>query len=168
MLKVIFKDQSEKEATHVSENGMSGKLDGENYKWDIVQIAEREWSVIDEKGHSFQITLISEETGRYHLKIDGESIEVSTQSEFDLLLKKLGISAGGNKKASDVKAPMPGLVLDVLVNEGDSVVEGDVLLVLEAMKMENVIKSTVTTTIKSIAVNKGETIDKGEVMITFE
>ena len=63
---------------------------------------------------------------------------------------------------------MPGLVLKVLVSEGQEVAEGDVIVILEAMKMENVIKSPTGARVKSIRVNKGDTIDKGEVMVTFD
>ncbi len=169
MLKAIFKDQSELEVSEVSESGCSGFVGGKRYEWDVLKTGENQWSIIDENGDSFQIVLdsCSEEEKSYMLKVDGTMVEVKAQSEFDLLLKELGISAGGVKKLKEIKAPMPGLVLDVQVQEGDVVKEGDIVLVLEAMKMENVIKATAEAEVKSIKVKKGDTIDKGSVMVTF-
>ena len=73
-----------------------------------------------------------------------------------------------NNKVSDLKAPMPGLVLEVSVEGGQQVSKGDGLLILEAMKMENVIKSPTDGVIKSISVNKGETVEKNQLILNFE
>lgn len=169
-MKAIFKDNSEKVFNKVSENGLSGKLDGTDFNWDVVQVSDKKWSVIDENGNSFTVVLENEDrsTKSYDLKINGQFISVNAETKFDHLLKELGISAGGAKKLKEIKAPMPGLVLDVQVKEGDEVKEGDIVVILEAMKMENVIKSTGDATVKAIRVSKSDTIDKGEIMITFE
>lgn len=169
MIKAIFKDSSEKVLTGISASGTEGILDGNSYKWDILQVSKNNWSVIDENGESFHVVLenYSIDKNSYVLKIDGDEIEVKAQSEFDLLLKELGISSGGTKKLKEIKAPMPGLVLDVPVKEGDTVKEGDIVVILEAMKMENVIKATGDAQVKNIKVSNGDTIDKGSVMITF-
>ena len=73
-----------------------------------------------------------------------------------------------NQKESELKAPMPGKVLDIMVTAGGSVVKGDGVLVLEAMKMENVIKSPADGVIKRIAVVKNQAVEKNEVLIEFE
>jgi biotin carboxyl carrier protein len=63
---------------------------------------------------------------------------------------------------------MPGMVLDVKVTEGDAVKKGDALLVLEAMKMENIIRSTGAGVVKKIHVKKGVAVEKSQVLIRFE
>lgn len=73
-------------------------------------------------------------------------------------------SAGGTA----VEAPMPGSVLEVRVSVGDSVSEGDVLMILEAMKMENEITSPASGVVKSIDVSVGSTVNTGEAMIFIE
>ena len=70
--------------------------------------------------------------------------------------------------AEDLKAPMPGLVLDVKVSPGDSVTTSDVVLVLEAMKMENNIKAPAEGVVKSIEIEKGQAVEKNQVLVTFE
>jgi biotin carboxyl carrier protein len=86
----------------------------------------------------------------------------------DELLKSMGLENALVPKISEVKAPMPGLVLDVLVSVGQTVEMGDKILVLEAMKMENAIKSPTAGTIASIHVTKGQAVDKNYVLIRFE
>lgn len=71
--------------------------------------------------------------------------------------------AGANK----VEAPMPGLVLDIKVKEGDPVKAGDVVVILEAMKMENEIVSPVDGTVASIPVSKGNNVVAGDLLISL-
>lgn len=71
--------------------------------------------------------------------------------------------AGG----SAVEAPMPGTILNVNVSEGDSIASGDVLLILEAMKMENEIKSEVSGTVKTVNINEGDAVETGEALIVI-
>jgi hypothetical protein len=86
----------------------------------------------------------------------------------DELLKSMGLENAMVAKISEVKAPMPGLVLDVLVTVGQTVEMGEKILTLEAMKMENAIKSPTAGTIASIHVSKGQAVDKNFVLIRFE
>jgi glutaconyl-CoA/methylmalonyl-CoA decarboxylase subunit gamma len=74
--------------------------------------------------------------------------------------------AAGNE--SSVSAPMPGSVLDVKVKVGDKINEGDVLLILEAMKMENEVTAPTSGAIKSINVAVGSTVNTGDTMIVIE
>ena len=72
-------------------------------------------------------------------------------------------AAAGEK----VAAPMPGTIVSVNVSDGQSVKAGDVLVVLEAMKMENEIKAPSDGTITSVAVSKGESVDTGATLVTI-
>ena len=72
-----------------------------------------------------------------------------------------------SKKISDLKAPMPGLVVEVAVVDGQEVSKGDRLVVLEAMKMENILKAPADAIIKKVNVKKGSTVEKNEMLILF-
>ena len=72
-------------------------------------------------------------------------------------------AAGGVK----VEAPMPGNILDVRVAAGEAVQAGDVLVILEAMKMENEIVAPQNGTVASIAVNKGDVVNAGDMLVTM-
>jgi len=101
------------------------------------------------------------------IKVNGNSYVLNIKDPFDQLLKQLGLDNLAVNKILQVKAPMPGLVLNVLATEGDEVKKGDNLLVLEAMKMENMIKSPTDGCIKKIAVKQGDKVEKNELLISF-
>ncbi|MEN0003987.1 MAG: biotin/lipoyl-containing protein [Bacteroidota bacterium] len=102
------------------------------------------------------------------LLINGKKYSVTIQDEYDLLVQRLGLSATSVQAVKSIKAPMPGLVLDIQVQAGDTVQKDDSLLILEAMKMENVIKSPGEGVIKSIEVGQGQAVEKNQVLIELE
>ncbi|MDW5288573.1 acetyl-CoA carboxylase biotin carboxyl carrier protein subunit [Formosa sp. PL04] len=104
----------------------------------------------------------------YTVKINNTLYQVNIENDLDELIKKMGFEIGASKKIDAIKAPMPGLILDITVNVGDSIKIDDPLLILEAMKMENSIVSPRDGIIKSIAIKKGITVDKGDLLIEFE
>lgn len=118
---------------------------------------------------SFNVELIAIDNAKKELKIkvNGSSYDVNISTELDLLLHKLGMDSSSANKVHQVKAPMPGLVLSILVQEGQEIKKGENLLVLEAMKMENIIKSPSDGTIKKIEVRQGDKIEKNTVLIKF-
>ncbi|HEX3386534.1 MAG TPA: acetyl-CoA carboxylase biotin carboxyl carrier protein subunit, partial [Mucilaginibacter sp.] len=89
------------------------------------------------------------------------------KDQYDILLDQLGMSSLNSAHISEVKAPMPGLVLKISVKVGDVVKKGDNLFVLEAMKMENIIKSPADVTIRTIRIKPGDKVEKGQVLIGF-
>ena len=93
---------------------------------------------------------------------------VQYKNNLDLTLDKMGIKRSFDAINTDVKAPMPGKVLQVLVNSGDQVKKGDPLLILEAMKMENVLKSDSDCTIKEVNVSALENVEKNQLLIELD
>jgi biotin carboxyl carrier protein len=102
------------------------------------------------------------------VELDGRMFQVRLEDEYDQLVDKLGLKNVSRHQAKDVRAPMPGLVLKILVTEGQSVVPGDPLLILEAMKMENVIKADAEGTIRSLQATEGQAVDKGQLLIEMQ
>ena len=72
------------------------------------------------------------------------------------------------KKVNDIKAPMPGMVLQVMVENGQKIKKGDAIVVLEAMKMENILKSPADGIIRKIHVIMGDKVEKNQVMVILE
>jgi biotin carboxyl carrier protein len=105
---------------------------------------------------------------KYTVKINNNAYEVEIKNALDQQIEDLGFEIGGSKKVNEIKAPMPGLILEINVNEGQEVKEDDPLLILEAMKMENVINSPCDGIVKTVSVNQGETVDKDSLLIEFE
>lgn len=137
------------------------------------------------------IDLVEEKPGQYHLlvggtsyraelrsadwekrvlviRINGHNYQLRLEDEYDQLIDQLGLKSSGPLLVKDIKAPMPGLVLKIEVSAGQNVEEGDLLLVLEAMKMENVIKATAAGTVKALHAEAGAAVEKGQLLIEME
>jgi len=153
------------------EEGKDGMvyLNGRALKPDIIMVREGLFHVIhDGKSTMAEVTGISREEKTVTVRIRGTEYSVKVENKFDLLLKEMGIDFSHNKKISDLRAPMPGLVSDVAVMEGQSLQKGDKIVVLEAMKMENILKAPETVIVKKVHILKGQTVEKNEVLVTFE
>ena len=121
-------------------------------------------------GQSLNIEAIEgpDESGAMTVKVGGVLREVIVFDERALLLDKMGMNTGDSGADSRLCAPMPGKVLSVLVEAGQDVKVGDSLLILEAMKMENVIKSAVDGTIEDVNAKAGLAVEKGELLVAFK
>jgi biotin carboxyl carrier protein len=147
----------------------SGLFNEDSFDWDVIKIKDNSYSVIkDNKSYSVEVLSVKPEEKSFFIKVDGIKYQMNTKDKYDELLQSLGMDTMASKKVADLKAPMPGLVLDISVEVGQEVFVGDTLLILEAMKMENVIKSPTDGVIKSISVNKTETVEKNQLILNFE
>lgn len=102
------------------------------------------------------------------LEIEGHSYAVQIRDELDQLLDTMGYSADAEHHIKHIKAPMPGLVLDVYAAEGQHLKAGDKLLVLVAMKMENSILLPADAAVKHVAVTAGQAVEKGQLLVELE
>jgi biotin carboxyl carrier protein len=118
--------------------------------------------------YAVEIVNIDEIHKKVVLKVNSVTHELKIEDELDLMLKQLGIQRGIAVKMNELKAPMPGLVLNILVNEGQEIKKGDALLILEAMKMENSIKAIADGKVKKIICKSGKAVEKNEILIVFE
>lgn len=144
-------------------------INGKEVTLDISVLSDTDRSVIwDRASHEVNLLGIDHDNKTVTLLINGKEKTVQLKSDLDVRLEQMGLSVGASKKMKNIKAPMPGLVLDVLVKPGQAIREGDNIVVLEAMKMENVLKATGEAVVKSIEVNKGQAIEKNQVIVEFE
>jgi biotin carboxyl carrier protein len=152
----------------VIQNDDKFTISGQSFQWDFSKISEGNFHIIY-KGKSYRAEVVKADraTKSFTLKINNKVQTVEVKDKFDLLLEKMGMANGAASKVNNIKAPMPGLVIDLKVKAGDTVKTGDPLLILEAMKMENIIKSPGDATIKNIKAKKGDSVEKGQVLIEF-
>lgn len=121
-------------------------------------------------GQSYHVKILDSDfnKGIYTISIDGSEHQTSIQTPLDELIEKMGFATNGSKNIDSIAAPMPGLILDILVEEGQEVNEEDQLVILEAMKMENIITSPRNGVIKKIGVSQGDAVDKKQLLIEFQ
>lgn len=143
-------------------------INGQLFSWDIASLGNGRYHILYD-GRSYSAELISADyaTKAVLLKVNGQRLELQAKDRFDLLLDKLGMSNAANQKINELKAPMPGLIVDVRVAPGQTVQKGDPLLVLEAMKMENILKAPGDGTVAAIKVNLRDNVTKGQVLVQF-
>ncbi len=136
---------------------------------DIIPIGDNQFHIL-QNGKTYQAKLLTADynSKSLSLEINGNKYDLTIADQYDLLVKKMGLSTGGAQKIKNVKAPMPGLILDILVEPGQAISKGDQLLILEAMKMENVLKAEGDGVVKSVEVKKSAAVDKGQVLIEME
>ena|SRR5712691_5440328 len=103
----------------------------------------------------------------YEIYLGGQRFEVSVEDERTMLLAGL-TKTGAGSSASSVQAPMPGLVIGVPVEQGAEVSQGQTVIVLEAMKMENDLAAPISGIVKEVRVSQGQTVDQGEVLVVIE
>ncbi|WP_113638466.1 acetyl-CoA carboxylase biotin carboxyl carrier protein subunit [Nubsella zeaxanthinifaciens] len=143
-------------------------VNGTATELDVLQLNDKTQHIIHNgKSYNVEVVEINRPEKIAKIKVNGTVYDISVATQLDLLLKQLGMENLNSNKIAQLKAPMPGLVLNILVSEGDEVKKGDSLLVLEAMKMENIIKSPSDATVKKIEVAKGDKIEKNTVLIHF-
>ena len=142
-------------------------IDGQLFDGEVERINEHTYKVVGPtKIHT--VELVDSTGNELALKINNKFIQVKATDHIDQMLEKLGMSSSTTVSLKEIKAPMPGSILNVVVNVGDSVAAGDQLLVLEAMKMEKVIKSPGEGVVSKIHISEKDSVEKNQVLISFE
>jgi biotin carboxyl carrier protein len=144
-------------------------LDGKAVNADVVKLSPNKFHVIiDRQSLNIELLNKSDNGKEMQISVNGIKQTVAIKDKYDALLSQLGMDKLMSTKNNNLKAPMPGLVLRINVAVGDSVKKGDVLLVLEAMKMENAIKADGEGKVKRIAVNTQQAVEKNTLLIEME
>ena len=166
MLKITVNNK--KEHSVALDNATTGTIDGQLFSWDVLEVKNGSFHVIKEnKSYTVEVIKADYSEKSFVIGVNGHKYTLQAKDKFDELLKNLGLDNLNSNKVNELKAPMPGLVLDIRVADGQSIQIGDPILVLEAMKMENIIKSPTDGTIKKINIEKGTAVEKNQVLIHF-
>jgi|LauGreSuBDMM15SN_2_FD.fasta_scaffold09722_4 biotin carboxyl carrier protein len=110
---------------------------------------------------------VDHELKRYQIQIDGRIYQVQISDAVDQQILKMNLKSKKSNQLKELRAPMPGLVRQVNVQVGDQVDAGDSLFILEAMKMENILKSPVNGTVSDLFVKPGESVEKNQILLSF-
>lgn len=164
--KVYYKEDT---AHEIELDNQQIKIDGKDTEIDLVKLLDNKFHIIqNHKSYNLEIIHADYNLKRFSIKVNNNIYDLNLQTELDILLDKMGMSVSGEEKMDNVKAPMPGLVLDILVETGQEVKKGDNLLILEAMKMENIIKASGNGVVKNILIQKKDAVEKNQLLIEMD
>lgn len=135
-----------------------------------IQSLKKEQLHVIHKNASHNISVVTSDfnSKSYEINIGHEKYDITLQDNLDILIKKLGFTHGNDTLSNELKAPMPGIILDITVKKGEIIKKGDPMVILEAMKMENTLNAPTDGKIKSIHFSKGESVEKGALLIEME
>ncbi|WP_170147960.1 acetyl-CoA carboxylase biotin carboxyl carrier protein subunit [Marinoscillum furvescens] len=134
--------------------------------YSLKQVAKDEF-VLHYNQKAYQINVLNDAGAELELSINGAPVHLEIKDHITQILEELGMDVSEGAQVNEITAPMPGGIIDINVKAGDTVHEGDALLILEAMKMENIIKSPVAGTIAEVHVGKGDNVEKNQLLISF-
>lgn len=136
---------------------------------DIVDLGNDRFNIIsNHKSYTLKVLENNLKLKQLKLEFDGQIYVVDVLEQIDLLLKEMGFGDSGKKLISEVKAPMPGLVIEITAQLNHPYKAGENIMVIEAMKMENSIVLPSDAVIKKIHVKKGEAVVKGQLLIELD
>lgn len=143
-------------------------VNGKELEIDIKMINATSFHVIHgNKSYLVRLANFDPNQKKIHLQVNGKTYRIDYKDENDLLLEKMGIDLIEEKGDTELKAPMPGLITEIKVREGQKIKEGDALIILKAMKMENILKSTHDGIVIKILVEENQKVEKNTTMIQF-
>ena len=143
-------------------------VNGDVIQADISETSASGWHIINNlQSYNVELIDLDHVLKTAQIRVNNNIYTVSAKDRFDLLLDEMGLSNINSAKISDLKAPMPGLVLRIFVKEGDSVNKGDNLMILEAMKMENIIKAPADAVVKTVKIQPGDKVEKAQILLLF-
>lgn len=143
------------------------QVDGRRFAAELRPVAGTPLRVLALDGVSWQLAMENAGRGAWIVQAGGERHEVAALDERAAHIRALVGQGAAPPGPPVLKAPMPGLVVRVLVESGQKVLEGTSLIVLEAMKMENELKAVSQGTVEAVSVSRGQTVEKGQVLLRF-
>ena len=166
MLQVTVNDKS---TYSIDNNEGQWLVNDKNTDLDICPLPNGMISILH-NGRSYAaiIEKVDRKNKEVTVRVNGQIYTTTIKEPIDQLLTNMGLDLKAMQKAEPVTAPMPGMVLKVLVEPGQQVNKGDGLIVLEAMKMENQLKAAAPGVVKAIKVAERTAVDKGTILIEME
>ena len=143
-------------------------INGEPVLADARQLNSSSWHIINNlKSYNAEVVSFDPSGKTAVIKVNNNLYTIAAKDQFDILLDQLGLNILNGARVSELKAPMPGMVLKVFVGEGTEVKKGDNLFILEAMKMENIIKAPADVVVKSVKIKPGDKVEKNQILMLF-
>ena len=165
----MYKVYIDEQPFEIELNGDQPTVNGTVCSWDAHTNDQNSFHIVaNDKSYRLQVIEQDLKSKTLTLRVNGYEVKAQVQDRHDLLLERLGLDQVSEAATNEVRAPMPGLIVELKIAVGDQVQSGDPLLVLEAMKMENVLKAPGPGLVKSIFVRQGDSVEKNQILVDFE
>ncbi len=162
---VVSVNDSKIEVKILNETRLS--VNNVEYNFELLTLSEHSY-LLKLNNQVFDLTAVQSDSNSFKIYIDGQLVETSVRTALqEKAYKLIEGSASSQKKHTDVKAPMPGLILKIKKKEGERVEMGDSIVILEAMKMENDLKAHTSGMIEKIYITEGSAVEKGSLLFSI-
>jgi len=143
-------------------------IDGREYSYNSKFINDNVLVLRINDNNYFMTLNANEEEGYIEINLDSKIYNAICKSELEIMIENMSNGKADKKTRKEIYSPMPGIITKLNVRDGQKVAKGEVLLVLEAMKMENEIKAAKDCVIKKINVEALKSVEKNELLIVLE
>ena len=161
-----FVVSSSKNKYNISINEDHVTIDENEFETNLTQLSNHLY-LLKVNDKVYQITSQKINSGNFSLSIDGYSFETTVRTKLEEEANIFLMNKAKESGSQVVKSPMPGLIVEILKNVGDSVEMGEAVILLEAMKMENEVRSTTSGIIQQINVEKNQSVEKNSPLIVI-
>jgi pyruvate carboxylase subunit B len=151
----------------VNEGRTTAEVDGKSVEFELIKNGEGRF-LFRTGTKLYRIDNIETDGRNVTFSLNGTFLDTEVFSERDLLLEEMGFSTQAEGSAGILNAPMPGKILELLVKEGDEVEQGDPVIILEAMKMENELKAPSKGVVIKVDVNTNDNVEKNQSLLEIE
>ncbi len=162
---VVTINDKKKLVNFISKNKI--EIDGKELQCDLLHLSGNTY-ILKLENKFYRVSADKIKNGNYSISLEGNRFEAEIRSALQEKASQLLQQAGTLKKRIEVKAPMPGMVLKIKKKEGDEISNGETIIILEAMKMENDLRAPQSGNIKDIFIREGTAVEKGTVLFSIE
>ena len=167
--KVKFYACSTKSKNFEIVNPLSDKIKIRGKKIDVKVVEDQDgFTYLIYKKKKYSIEILEKNQNKYNIMINGVWFNFSIETPISYKRKKTLSKFEVTSRVENIEAPMPGKILEIMVEEGSEIKEGEPLIILEAMKMQNEIVSNVSGKIKKVNIRQNESVMKDDIMIEIE
>ncbi len=142
-------------------------VDKNEYECDLIHLEGQNY-ILKVNNNFYEVTTNKLDNDRFSVLINGCLFEIEVRSSLQEKARELLQQKAPAHQRTEVKAPMPGMILKIKKNVSDNIIQGETILILEAMKMENDLRAPRQGIIKEIFVQEGTAVEKGAVLFTIE